>query len=83
MPVEIEYNLDSMLPQEHFHGIKNKDVKFNAFAQSASVDDLTPDIFQVHFLTESGHLYSMCPVLTRTVVLREQHYSQIDLLLTD
>jgi hypothetical protein len=41
------------------------------------------DIFQVHILTENGHLYSLCPVLPKTLILRDEHFSQIDVLLND
>jgi hypothetical protein len=73
MPVEIEYHLENMMPSGHIHGMNNKDLKFVGFTQSApsAMNDMTPDIFQVHFLTESGHLYSLCPVIPRTSVLRE------------
>lgn len=37
----------------------------------------------MHFLTENGHLYSLCPVLPQTLVLRDEHFSQIDVLLND
>jgi hypothetical protein len=83
--IETEYTLDSLIPNDHRFGLNNCKLKFVGFAQAmpSCSESLTPDIFQVHFLVESGEVYSMCPVLPRTCVLSEQHFSQIDVLLSD
>ena len=41
------------------------------------------DIFQIHFLTKEGHLYALSPFLPQEVILREEHFSQILVLLND
>lgn len=75
MPLEIEFNLDELVEKNHVYGYNNVNLKFTSFAQSPPANDITLDIFQVHFLTSNGDLYSLCPLLLRSMKLREEHFS--------
>ena len=74
-----------MLVPEHRYGHMNSNLQFVSFAQAhpKSTEFYGLDSFQIHFLTKEGHIYSLCPYMPQTIVLRDEHFSQILVLLND
>ena len=86
MPCELSFELSQLVTDSHRYGNFNKDLEFVAFSQSSPQKDdemQTLDYFNVTFLTRNGHLYTLCPVLLRQNIMKEEHFSQVQLLIND
>ena len=85
MAIELNFILDELMPQPHIYGNFNENLDFVSFSQGSiqSTELCTIDFFNVSFLTKNGHLYILSPVLLQNMVLREDHFSNIMVLLSD
>jgi hypothetical protein len=77
LPISKKYPLKGtdLLSKERF-------VSFTQCSGQASEKE-SLDILQVLLLTEKGHVYSLCPVLTSIMVFKEDYFTQILLQLED
>ena len=82
---ETTYNLHDLVPSHHKYGSFNKGLEFVSFTQCSPLtyDLCTFDIFSVHFMTKNGDIYLLNPVLMQVMIFREDHFSQILVMLNN
>ena len=85
MGSELSFALDELVSGLHLYGNFNCNLEFVGFSQCAaeSSDLCSLDYLCVTFLTKNGHCFMLTPLLLQHMVLREEHFSTILVLVND
>ena len=67
------------------YGEFNKNLRFVGFSQAAPTSSQyqSLDYFGVFFLTSNGHIYHLNPLMLQSMILLEEHFSQINIQIQD
>ena len=85
MGSELSFALDELVSGAHLYGNFNCNLEFVSFSQCApeSSELCSLDFLCVTFLTTNGHCFTLTPLLLQHMVLREEHFSTILVLVND
>ena len=81
MKCELSFLLNELIDDPHRYDAFNKKLEFVSFTQSGIMDIGTLDLFCISLLTSCGHVYTLSPLLLQHMVLKEEHFSNILLLI--